>query len=243
MNYKLAPDFFIATLIDAEHKRKAEKIEAERKTDELILNQSKKSRDDAIDLQTALAVVVVSELTAHELETLNIRLTEHQNAVFEALNENREQLNASEDRLEEMLGKAIVLDDGRRVFKTSDGLRVFDENGLEVGADKIMPDEIENWRPDFETYADERETLKSLKAAQTELLRYQQKLDDAQERVEQGGLTREEFNDLNSLLNEAPTAVRSRLSPEDSASLSTDPDIDANQVAPMTSMEEFTLDL
>ena len=46
--------------------------------------------------------------------------------------------------------QAYLLPDGRRVFKTEDGSRVFDEHSIEVT--DFDPETIEDWRPRREAF-------------------------------------------------------------------------------------------
>lgn len=128
--------------------------------------------------------------TADDIDQLRIRLDRYDAATVEALMENQEALDASRERIEEMLGEAYVLPDGRRVFKTNDGLRVFDEHGVELSAEDIDPDLIEDWRTKQEDYAAEREVENDLLTERERLLEFQQRLDEARERLDDDGLTK-----------------------------------------------------
>lgn len=102
-----------------------------------------------------------------------------------------------------MLDKAYVLPDGRRVFKSEDGERVYDEYGMEVGRDVIdpamIPDHVQRW----EGYQDVRGDIRLLRNQQTKLIDDQNKVDDAKEKVAKGNLTTDELDALESDVEKA----------------------------------------
>jgi DNA repair ATPase RecN len=123
-----------------------------------------------------------------------------------------EKIAPSNDGIKQ-LGKAHVLPDGRRVFETEDGLRVFDEHGRELDASTISPEEIEDSRPRWETAKQAIDRLDALTQEREHLLVYQEKLDHARERLDAGDLTREEFDNLrDELKDDMPESVREQLS-------------------------------
>ena len=93
------------------------------------------------DSATALsaAATLASEIQIREFK---VKVDAYDSATVTALMENQELLDAVNKRLEAMLARAHVLEDGRRVFRTEDGTQVFDEHGLEVTAEEINPDSI-----------------------------------------------------------------------------------------------------
>lgn len=210
----LQQEFDMAAYMGAHYRAMAEKWQETRRLDERV-QKSVELKDEAVaNSQTLLTAIMVSGVRPREYHQLVERVGLHQNLVIEALQEKQEELDASQDRLDDMLGDAYELEGGHRVFKTEDGLSVFDEYGFELSADTIDPDEIENWRPKAETYFEEVERRNRIVQEQAELLDYQEKLDAAQNKLDQGTLSRDDYNELNDLLNTAPTAVRNRL-PQD----------------------------
>lgn len=152
--------------------------------------------------------------TADDIEQLRVTLDRLDAANVEALMQNRIALDESRERIETMLGQAYTLPDGRRVFKTKDGLRVFDEHGVELDRDDIDPDLIEDWRPDYESFADERETERALLEERAELEKFQEQLDAARDRLEDDDLTKQDIADIEADLEaNAPLAVQ-RLLPD-----------------------------
>lgn len=166
------------------------------------------ARNDSAELGDLAATVV----TAEQAETFRIELDAYQTATIEALEINREALDFARERLQATLAQAHTLEDGRRVFETEDGLRVFDEFGNELSPDVITPDQIPNHKPSWEYFSEGQTLVRELEAEQAELLDYQSDLDEAAERLDNGTLTGEEYDDLRADLREtAPDAVRAHI--------------------------------
>jgi hypothetical protein len=93
--------------------------------------------------------------------------------------------------------RAYVLPDGRRVFKTEDGMRVFDEHGNESrSVTSSTPPRSEDGAATMGRVRRPRQSsLKSLATrAGRESYQYQAKLDEARERLDAGKMTREEHD-------------------------------------------------
>jgi len=176
-------------------------------------DRKRRDREDNADNDTAeLLDIVALIVTDAELRAFRLELDRYDAATIEALYQNEINLAEARAELERILGEAYVLPDGRRVFKTEDGLRVFDERGLELDATEIDPNEIEDWRPHWERFDGARQRVDALEAERQELLDYQEKLDAARERLDAGDLTREEFDRLRENLKaDMPDAVRQRI--------------------------------
>lgn len=155
----------------------------------------------------ALALVVTAEIEEFQLE-----LDTYDAATISAIQDNADALEAIEAQLKPYLEQAFVLPDGRRVFKTEDGLRVYDENGTLLDDDVIDPSVIDDWRPRWETVKPIIEQRERLLRQREELFDYQEKLDDARERLDSGEITRAEFDELRqSLKGQMPDAVREKI--------------------------------
>lgn len=164
--------------------------------------KAEQGAEDANDI--ALAVISVAEA-----DEFRVELDTYDTATVQALQLNDVELSRVQDRLEKLFAKAHVLPDGRRVFKTEDGTRVFDEHGQELRTEEIAPDEIADERPRWETAEAEIDKLEALKQERADILDYQQKLDAARERLDAGDMTKDEFEQLRKDLKaEMPDAVR-----------------------------------
>ena len=154
--------------------------------------------------------------TQAQIESFEVRLDTYDQATVEALMENQELLDAVNDRIDAMLSQAYVMEDGRRVFRTEDGTQVFDEHG------ELSPDEIDPSLPTWEAYAPLMHESARLTAERTEILEFQDRLDDAREQIAEGEISEADLEALDADLLEAmPDAVRAHV-----------PDIEPREVTP-----------
>ena len=193
-----------ASRVDAAHFQRF----LQRQLDEQKRRDRKEDVAQASDgLDMAVAVLTTAE-TVHFRADLDRLDT----ATVAALQDNLERQSYAREQLDDMLDRAYVLPDGRRVFKTEDGMRVFDEYGVEIGPDIIDPDMIADGAPRWEGYDAKKKFLKSLECEQAEILAYQAKLDEARERLDSGEMTREEHDRYREELKaDMPEAVRQQL--------------------------------
>ena len=164
-----------------------------------------RAEQDMSDLVDMAAMVV----TTAEIDAFRVELDVYDTATVMALEDNRLALEAVRERLDLLLANAHVLPDGRRVFKTEDGLRVFDEHGVELALDEIDPDEIADHLTKWEEYEPVAQEAERLLDERRELLDYQDGLDQARERLDRGDINRDEFERLQDDLKiTMPDAVR-----------------------------------
>ncbi len=165
--------------------------------------------------------------TASEIEAFTYRLDQYDEATIKALQENQLQLDEVRERLEGILGNAYVHEDGRRVFKTRDGQRVFDEYGQQLSPEEISPDEIPDIHPYWEVFKAEKDSEDKLIQEREKILEYQKKLDDAREHLDDEDLTKKELDDFGKDLEASmPISVRKQVMDLDTMrSASTAPDL------------------
>lgn len=184
-------------------------VEFARKRDKDKERDRDKREDEA---ENVAAVVALA--TEAQLAEFTVKLDAYEAATVEALTENTEQLAYVDRELERMLGEAYVLPDGRRVFKIEDGLRVFDEHGQELPVDDIDPDQIADEKPTWESYSDFLKRDEILTQERADLLKYQQDLDTARERLRAGDVTAEEIKAMDEdLKRNLPEAAEESLLP------------------------------
>ena len=163
--------------------------------------------DDAVS-EFASAVAAGTPASAERIAEFDAKLTQYDAAVVTALMENQELLDAASERRDAMLDQAYVMEDGRRVFRTEDGTQVFDEHGQAVSATEVHPDTIGPARPSWEAFRTEQQAIQLLEAERSELLDYQQSLDEARE-VLNGEPTVEELDAIEAALeDDMPDTVR-----------------------------------
>lgn len=172
--------------------------------------EERKASDDVALFQAAIELATPTEM--HEFE---LTLVHYDNAIYDALIENEKLLDEERQKLVEMYEKAHVLPDGRRVFESEDGLRVFAEDGTELSTETITPEEIEDWLPKAEAVFAQRDAVEGLVEERGAILAYQTAVSDARELAEGGELTKDELADLKKSLEEKmPERVREHL-PDD----------------------------
>lgn len=162
--------------------------------------QEEEARKDKLEQDNhteffALAVELAAA-SATRIASFRIRLDTYDTATVAALMKNQERLDAVNEQINALLGRAYQLEDGRRVFRTEDGMQVFDQDGQEVSADIVHPDEIGPEYPVWEEYVPIIEERDELVREREELLEYQERLDEAREQVEDGHVTDIELDDL-----------------------------------------------
>ncbi len=192
--------------------------------------------EDLIDL--GLPAVLAADA---QIKAFSVKLEGYDTAVVHALNENTAQFERVQAKIQAMLTRAYKLEDGRRVFKTEDGLRVFDEHGTELLRDDIDPDEIPDHLERWESYKSFSDLEDGLKQERADILEYQDKLDEARDRIKDPELTKDELDSMEAELEaEMPDAVKRYLPgadqelhiAKDLPDLSTSKDFDANTLQP-----------
>jgi len=194
----------------AEWRREEERRSVERDQKQRKDREDRERREDIAD---DIDMVVSVLATESEIAEFAVTLDTYDAATIEALQENDEALREVREELDRMLELAYVLPDGRRVFKTEDGLRVFDENGVEVT--DFDPEEIEDSRPRYEAFLEATKRDQQLVEERNELFEYQSDLDEARERLDDDDLTHEELEELKAALErDKPDAVKRALGEE-----------------------------
>ena len=150
--------------------------------------------------------------TTERLADFSSRLDDLDTASVKALMHNGEAFDHVRTQLDAMLERADKLPDGRRVFKTEDGTRVFDEHGAELPADVIDPHSIDDHRPRWEPLKALRADEAKLQEERRAIFDYQEKLDQTRARIDKGGVTNKELDALDAdLKSTMPAAVRDNL--------------------------------
>lgn len=175
-----------------------------------------KERDDEERKSEADGLIEVMVFaSATELGSFEVKLNHYEEATYDALIENERLLELMRGVCDDMLEKAYELPDGRRVFESEDGIRVFDEFGTELDPSVITADEIEDWRPKYEAFKETQDSIDALLEERNAIIEYQQKLDEARERVKDGEISPDELKSLErELAADMPESVRAELTSE-----------------------------
>ena len=189
-------------------------------------NERREKAQDRLEDDVAAWDSTAVPVSTREKVIFEVKLDSYDEATVIALMENLEQLEAVQARMDALLEQAFVIEDGRRVFKTQDGLQVFDEHGAEISATELDFALIPETAPTWETYQPELEHRETLIAERTEILEYQAKLDAAREEIEGGEISEADLEALDAeLLEMMPDAVQAQLGPDHA------PSKDAGQTA------------
>ncbi|MCR9089465.1 MAG: hypothetical protein NXH97_22325 [Rhodobacteraceae bacterium] len=245
MNQIIRAAFLDAILVGRPAELAEAREEEFRRQADRIATRKEKAEAEQFDAGDILTVAIVAGATAIQIEQLSERTDLHQQLVIEALQENRLAIDASQEDLDRLLDQAHVLEDGRRVFETRDGTAVIDEYGNKVADDIITPGEVDDTRPDAETYLARRDAHIALMKEQTDLLAYQRELDRFDQAIAAGNLSQDDVARMQDFMDtQAPAAIRAKLPASDpasqgpSASLSpTEPQATAIQDGLMTKAE------
>jgi len=187
------------------HKARHEELRRQhQQLHEQRLERERRERlEDNAEQEMLDAAISVTLATTAEIDAFHLKIDSYDEATVRALMLNEEALEAIRSQLNDLLARAFVLEDGRRVFKTEDGTRVFDEGGQQLDAGAIDPESIPDHHPKWEEYKPVFEEEKSLTAERKQIIRFQDKLDEARECSSQEGLTSDELSELERELDAA----------------------------------------
>ncbi len=164
---------------DREKRDKKEKLEEQR------------AEDDLFELAATLALATETEITA-----FRVKLDTYDEAAVKALMENEKLREALQQHIDRMYDEAHILPDGRKVFKSRDGLRVYDENENEISREKIDPDEINDKLPRSEDFFEAKKSMKNLDERRDQIHEFQREADDIREELDEGDVTKKQLSDF-----------------------------------------------
>ena len=184
-------------------------LDMEQEDDRRKAKREEQRKDDA-ELVEFLAATTLA--TREETAAFMAKLDRYDALTVEALQENERASAEVRERIDAALAGAVRLPDGRRVFKTADGTKVFDEQGHAVSPDDIRPEEIPDSNRRFESYWTDRSSHHALAKEREDLLAYQNRLDTARETAGKKGLTEEELKALDKGIDDAiPPRLREEI--------------------------------
>lgn len=166
-----------------------------------------KFEDEILGLAAEVAMA-----TQVQIAEFRAKLDTYDEATVIALMENQQALDLVNERLQALLDRAYVMEDGRRVFKTENGAQVFDEHGQEITPDQLDFDLIEPSHPSWESYQPDFELGKSLRAERQGILDFQDRLDVARDKIADDDISKTDLEELDADLLEAmPSAVATHM--------------------------------
>lgn len=156
------------------------------------------------------------------LDAYEAQLDAREVAITEALMENQLELDKLYALREEMLANAYVLEDGRRVFKSVDGVTVYDEFHAVVGTDVVNPDDIPDYLEKYETHflhnkkaisrfegdrANLHKALEDIDASREKISVARDKLNVGRTKIEDGNLTVQDMEEVDADVEAAMPAA------------------------------------
>ena len=120
----------------------------EKRNHEFERSEKRIRKEDAVKLEDAeneeflAAAQAAIEATAESIAAFETKLTDYEALTVEEIMYLQERIDILLEERTELLANAHTLPDGRRVFKTEDGQRVFDEHGVEVDREVVDPNSI-----------------------------------------------------------------------------------------------------
>jgi hypothetical protein len=167
-----------------------------------------RAEDDGLAFTVAMA-------TPDQLEFFERKLEAYDSAIVLALMENTHALDEVRNRIDQMLAKAHILEDGRRVFKSQDGTFVIDEHGQDVSNDEVDFDAISPHRPTAEQFLEALNEESDLLQDRERIIEFQDKVDAAKDRVAGTEFTEAELDELDAELSAVmPKSVKMHLPSE-----------------------------
>lgn len=188
----------------------------ERRKQYQIRQQSERRAKLAEQAEAAESEFLALGQVAIEASSEAITLFENDLSTYEALTVEeimrlQSQLDALLEEREALLANTHVLPDGRRVFKTLDGQRVFDEHGVEVGRDVIHPDMIGDDKTRHEAFLQNGSAIERTRQRLDSMHEFKGELDGIRDELGDKPITVERLEELRERLeSSAPVEIRLR---------------------------------
>lgn len=157
-------------------------------------------------------VAIMARASERQIASFHQKLDSYDAKTVEALMENRVALDLAKEKFDQILSRAHVLPDGRKVFRSrEDTTRVYDEFENLLPADVVDPDSIDPSRPAWEEFKEARDAKVRLEQERQSLIDYQTRLDETRAKVG-GDVTAQQLDDLGADLDATmPDAVRRKI--------------------------------
>jgi hypothetical protein len=183
-------------------------LEDERQRDQ----ERREARREEQQREFSEALEAIDRANQAQIAAFHERLDHYDRAVIESLMDNQEALDVVNRELDRMRREAFTLPDGRKVFKSIDGERVFDENGALLNRETIDPDAIGGRQSSWEEYKAQRDAKTCLEQERSHLLAFQERLDHARATAGKDDVGAKALDDLGAELDRAmPETVRRKL--------------------------------
>lgn len=147
--------------------------------------------------------------TPAQIEAFSDRLDAYDAATVQALMDNGRALDEVRHQREMMEASAYQLSDGQPVFKSEDGVHVFDRRGDALSRETVDPNVIPDAAPHWESFKIAADTEHKLLVDRQHLHEFQQRLDDDRETLSKGNVTADALSRMDEALRrDQPEAVK-----------------------------------
>lgn len=184
-------------------RRRQEETHASERERDRRKERNAADRDDDVGFESAALLASQEQVAA-----FNARLDSYEARIVEELLANEERLAELRRQRDELLNQAFVLPDGRRVFKSEDGQRVFDECGTELAPDDVDPHQIPDGLPTSEAFLRGVEADQSLMERNAALQDGLDRIADAREHGNEDGVSAEALDAIMGDLDAAMMDIR-----------------------------------
>lgn len=180
--------------------------------DLLLQREKKRDQEEKHDRERLKEFDEAVMATAEQLDTFYVHLDKYDTATVQALMDNDRALDQVRHEREHIEASAYHLPDGTVAFKNEAGTLVYDRRGALLPRDRVHPDAIPDTAPRWEAMTANLNAEQKLAHGRQDILRYQQRLDDARDTVGQGKMTADALDKLDGDLKlSMPDAVKLRL--------------------------------
>ena len=169
----------------------------------------KADKSEEAFMEFAASIILATEIEVQEFQA---KLDTYDEATVKALMENTKALESINEKIQENLNYAYVMDDGTRVYKSEDGTWGVNEHGQRFDGNIHDMETIPSTKVTAEEAEADFNSRDMLQRERAEILEYQEKLDNARERPNSDDFTKEELDELdNELEAEMPMAVKRQM--------------------------------
>lgn len=158
-----------------------------------------------------MLAALVQQVSEQEVRRLRERLALLDEVSLAALLENEKRMREAEEELRRIRERAFVhaRPDGSKVRVYSDGSAVRDEQGNLI--EGLSPSQLPKTTPELSEIRKAAEALTRIRAERKAIDSYRERLGQAQDRIERGPISQQEFDEIEGELGVMPDPVRAQI--------------------------------
>jgi len=182
----------------ARERRKEQRREQEVFDHDRREHRARKREHEEADDSELMQLWLASDEYRRSFEALSNDIADVRLATMHAYDRAMREQQRAEDALEDARSRALVLPDGRRVYFTQDGRRLFTEDNRQVtdAASIARAQDLHARKPDastYEEYVERRDTMQRATENTQHLAQTLSKLDEVESKIKAGNLSREDL--------------------------------------------------